>query len=411
MLTLLRIAWRNLWRHRRRTLITAGAMAVGVAMCMAVTAFSDGMYRNLFDVLVVQQLGHVQVHHPDRPSSRSLHDTLKGADQLLADIAAVEGTSAVSGRLEGFALLGTEHKSEGALLIGVDPARETAVTPVAERVRAGAFLGPAPAGQAVLGYQLARDLQVDVGGEIVAVTQAADGSLGNTLFTVVGVVRTGDVRVDRMGAYVHLADLQELVVLPDQLHKITVITHDDRTIGAYTERLRQQVDGAAIEVLPWYDASPQTAQLMGMRDAGALIMLGIVFGAAAFGVLNTMMMSVFERTRELGVLKAIGLRPGRMVVLIVAESVMLALISMGIGLVLGGALDAYLVVYGLDMSTTAEEGFSFSGVMLDPVIKGEVRPIGIVWVAAAVVAVSVAASLWPAIRASRLEPVEAMRAE
>jgi ABC-type lipoprotein release transport system permease subunit len=448
MLSLLRIAWRNLWRHRRRTLITAGAMAVGVAMCMATMAFSDGMYRNLFDVMVVQRLGHVQVHHPERPASRSLHDTLREADALIATLEDAEGTAAVSGRLEGFVLLGTERKSEGAMLIGIEPVRERAVTPIADRLRAGTFLGPEPAGQIVVGYELAEDLQVGVGDELVAVTQAADGSLGNTLFTVSGVVRTGDVQIDRMGGYVHLAELRELLVLPDQLHNVTIVTSDDRTIGAYAERLRErlarpQESGARrtgqrtpldttavqnrgslsgpavralpmereIEVQPWYEASPQSAQMMAMRDFGSFMILGIVFGAAAFGVLNTMMMSVFERTRELGVLKALGLRPGRMVALIVSESVMLAVVAMGIGLVLGGAIDAYLVVYGLDMSTTAEEGFSFAGVMLDPVIRGEVRASGIVWIAAAVLGVSVAASLWPALRASRLEPVQAMRAD
>ena len=251
-------------------------------------------------------------------------------------------------------------------------------------------------------------------------TQAADGSLGNALFNVVGIVKTGNVQIDRMGAYLHLADAQELLVLPDQLHTVTIVTDDERTVEGYVDRLRAALGagpdapprpGGPIEVQAWYDASPQAAQLMGMRDFASFILLGIVFGAAAFGVLNTMMMSVFERTRELGVLKALGLRPASVVSLILWESVSLAALSLALGLALGGLLDAYLVVYGFDMSASAEEGFSFSGVMIDPVIHGEVRPLGIVLVVVAVVTVSVVASLWPAIRASRLDPVVAMRAE
>lgn len=414
-----RIAWRNLWRHRRRTLITASAMAVGAALCMAMSAFSDGMYRNLFDVMVVQQLGHVQVHHPDHPTSRSIHDALHGATALMATIDGLPGTSAASGRLEGFALLGTERKSSGALLIGVDPKRETAISPLAGRVRAGTFLPDAPAGAIVLGYDLADDLAAEIGTSLVAVTQAADGSLGNTLFNVVGIVKTGNVQIDKMGAYVHLAEAQDLLVLPDQLHTVTIVTDDERTVDDYVARLSAALGADAganrpdgpVEVQAWYDASPQAAQLMGMRDFGAFIMLGIVFGAAAFGVLNTMMMSVFERTRELGVLKAIGLRPASVVSLILWESVSLAALSLALGLGLGGLLDAYLVVYGFDMSGSAEEGFSFSGVMIDPVIHGEVRALGIVSVVVATVVVSVLASLWPAVRASRLDPVAAMRAE
>lgn len=411
MLLLTRVAWRNLWRHRRRTLITAGAMAVGAALCMATLTFQGGMFASLFDVMVVQQLGHVQVHDPDYPSTRRLNDTLPDASALVGRIEAQPGTVAVSSRMNGFALLGTESKSAGVVLVGVDPARERAIGPIGDRIVTGVFLPDAPNGSTTLGKDLAEELKVTVGDTVVAVTQAADGSLGNTLLTIVGIHRTGNAQLDRMGAYVHLAELQELLVLPDQVHAITVVTAEERRIGDYVDRLRAEIGSDTIQVQPWWEASPQAAQLMGMRDFGAFVLMGIVFGAAAFGVLNTMMMSVFERTRELGVLKALGLRPIRMVQLIVIESVLLAAVSLTIGLTLGGLLDLYLVVYGFDLSGTSEGGFSFAGVMLDPVVKGKVEPLQLVYIVGSVFVVTVLASLWPAIRAARLQPVVAMRAE
>ncbi len=405
------VAWRNLWRHRRRSLITATAMAVGVALCMATICFQDGMFELMFDVMVEQQLGHAQVHHPDYPGKRALQDTVPHASETLAALERVEGTEAVAGKLQGFALLGGSEKSTGALLVGLDPARERVVSKVEARVRSGRFLADAPAGEIVLGVKLAEELKLALGDEVVAVTQSADGSLGNALYTVVGTARTGNAQLDRGGAWMHLADLQSLLVLEDQVHAVTVLTTDADAIDAWVGRARAAVGSDTLEVLSWSEAAPQSAQMIQMQDLSAVIVLTIVFGAAGFGILNTMMMSVFERTRELGVLKALGLRPARMVGLVLVESVLLASLSAVIGLALGGLLDAWLVTKGLDFSASLKDGFSMAGIVIDPVVKGSVRWQSVASIVAALYAVSLLASLWPGIRAARLEPVAALRAD
>lgn len=404
------VAWRNLWRHRRRSLITATAMAVGLALCMAMIAFSDGTFAQMFDVMVRQQLGHVQVHHPDYPGRRSLHDTVADSEDLLARLRAHEQVSAASPRLNGFALVGSEQKSTGGQVVGVEPRAFASVTKLADRVVEGSYLSEEPDGAVLIGDGLASSVGLGVGDELIAVTQAADGSLGNDLYTVRGVVHTGSTAMDRAGVYMHLQDAQRLLVLPDQVHQILVLgTRDDRV-----EDLAAEVEGLAgpdLDVRTWREASPQTAQMMGMQDVSAFIMLGFVFSVAAFGVLNTMLMSVFERTRELGVLKALGIRPWRLVVLVLVESLFLAALAGGIGLVLGGLLDAWLVVYGVDFSGTLEEGFDFAGVSFEPVFKGLVRPHMIALCVLALFVVALLASMWPALRAAALQPVESLRAE
>ena len=408
---LLTVAWRNLWRHKRRSLITAVAMAVGIALCMVLAAFTDGTFETMFDVMVEQQLGHIQIHHPDYPETRELYRTVKDAKATLDKIDAVPEVRAAAGRMSGFALIGGDTKSAGGLLLGVDPARERDVTPFQERVREGRFVSDEPAQEIVLGHDLAKEIETSIGDEVVVLTQSADGSLGNMLLTVVGIAKTGNARIDRAGALMHVADLQDLLVLPDQLHEILVVTHDAEAIEETATKLRALVGSDTVEVVPWWEASPQTAQMMGMRDVAMGVVIVIVFGAAAFGVLNTMMMSVFERTRELGVLRALGMRPLRMISLILLESVGLAFLAATIGLVLGAALDGWIVTSGIDFSGTLEEGYEFNGVILDPVIKGVVRARPIVLIVTAVFVVTLVASLWPAYRAARLRPVEAIRAE
>jgi ABC-type lipoprotein release transport system permease subunit len=410
MTLLVAMAWRNLWRHGRRSLITATAMAVAVAMCMALIALTDGLYSKMFEIMVDQQLGHIQVHHPDYPSTHQLLDTVSAADATLDAIEGDPSVVAATGRLSGFALLGGSETSAGAQLQGIEPARELAVTGIDGRIVQGRFLAADANHEIVLGVGLADELRLGVGDEVVAFTQSADGSMGNELYTIVGLSRTGNALMDKSGSLLHLRDVQELLVLPDQVHTVTVLTDDADDLTPVVERLAEIVpDG--IQVQTWYEASPDTAQMMSMQTASSVILLGIVFAVASFGVLNTMMMSVFERTRELGVLKAIGLAPGQMVQMVVIESVFLAGLSGAIGLALGGLLDAYLIIQGFDMSGGTGDGMEFMGVQLDPIIRGEITPFSLGGPIGALIVVSVLASLWPAIRASRLDPVEAIRTE
>lgn len=406
MIFVARIAWRNLWRHGRRSLITASAMAVGISLCMAMFAFNDGIYEDMFEVMVEQSLGHVQVHHPDWPGARAMFSTLSDADALVTGLEALPDTAAVAPRLYGFALVGGEDTAAGALVGGVDPVREGRVTPLPTKVVEGRWLSVTPAREVVLGRRLATDLDVAVGDSVVVVAQAADGSTGNDLYTVVGLVRTGSTQVDRSGAFLHLDDLRALLVLEGKLHEVALLAKDERVAELAAAARGALGDGVLVRT--WWEASPSTAQMLEVREAATFLMLGIVFSVAALGVLNTMMMSVFERTQELGVLQALGLRPVRLVLLVVTESVFLAALSCAIGLVAGGLLDLYLVVYGIDFSS-AVSGMDFGGFSFEPVVKGVVRPDGVVRIVVAVFAVSVAASLWPAVRAARLDPVHAIR--
>jgi len=415
------LAWRNLWRHRRRTLITAGAMAVSIAFVMGMLAYIDGMYRKMAEVMIDQSTGHVQVHHPDYPNTRALLDTVPSAGARIAAVAALPTTRAVSGRLMGFALLGSDDQTTGAQLVGVDPARELALVPMNDRVTSGRWLVATADHEIVLGKGLAKTLEVTVGKTIVAVTQASDGSLGNDLYTVVGIVESGSAVLDRSGAWMRLADLQTLLVLPDQVHEITVLTPtrdpkvNDRATTAAAKAVQAAVDsvgdGAPVKAQTWWQASPGTAELIGTSDVSAAVSMAIVFAVAGLGILNTMLMSVFERTRELGVMKALGTRPRKVVALVLWESVLLAGLSVVGGLALGAALDAFLVVHGLELMSTSGNRLSTGGVLFDPMVMGVVRIDRIVTTVVALIAVSVLAALWPAVRAARLRPVDAMRAD
>ncbi|MFT5684420.1 MAG: putative ABC transport system permease protein, partial [Myxococcota bacterium] len=340
------IAWRNLWRQSRRTLITASAMAVGIALCMSMIALSDGLYAQMFDVMVTRKLGHVQVHHPDFPGRRLLYDTLP-QDRFEA-ISSTDGVTTAAARLFGYGLVSSEETSAGGQVIGILPQQEQAISKLEEKLESGQFLSGEPSLQSVIGTGLADTLKLEVGGELVIVTQASDGSMSNELSEVIGIVRTGDEGIDRGGIYMHLTDAQDLFALPDQVHEIIVLGDDPTESDTLAGAIRTIEPDNLVRT--WVEADPSTAQMMGMQNVGSGILLAVVFSVAALGVLNTMLMSVFERTRELGLMAALGLNPAQVMRLILTESILLAAIAVALGGVLGGVLDGLLVVYGIDMS-------------------------------------------------------------
>ncbi|MFT4624804.1 MAG: ABC-type lipoprotein release transport system permease subunit [Myxococcota bacterium] len=403
------IAWRNLTRQGRRTLVTASAMSVSVALCMASICLIDGMYDNMFDLMVNQQLGHIQVHHVDYPAKRSMYDTIAHADEVLQTIDAMPGVQGVTPRLMGFGLLGGATRSAGARLVGIDPVRESAVTPIAERIKAGTYLDAAESGGILLGRKLAEELELGVGDEVIAVTQAADGSTGNVLYTVKGLFHTGDIGMDKGGAYLLLSDLQELMVLPDQVHQLTLTSTDREAL----DTLAAAISAAEPDLLvrTWSQVSPSTAQMMSMQTATAGMLLGIVFLVASFGVVNTMLVSVFERTTEFGVMRALGVAPRQLVTMVVVEAILLGAIAAVGGVTVGLGLDAYLVITGLDFSASIGEGFEVNGVMMDPVLRGAFNIEPVLSTVLILIAVSGLAAVWPAARAAMIRPVDAIRAD
>ncbi len=413
MIQLFVLAWRNLWRHGRRTLITAGAMAVGVALAIGGLSWMEGAYGDMRRVMIDETLGHVQVHHAAFPTSQDMYDLIPGDEGRLSQIAAMPGVTGVSGRVYGHALLGGADTSSGVVLVGVQPARERTQANLHERVRDGAYLPDGPAGAILLGDGLAVFLGASIGDEVVAVTQAADGSLGNALYTVVGTLRTGSTRLDRHGAFLHLQDLQALLALEHGLHEIRVLTPDtnDRAaVAAVADALAASFGEADVLVRPWWQVQTQVAQMMDLQGFASAMIVGVIFALVALGILNTMLMSVFERTRELGILKAIGMRPRQIVTMVLAESVSLALLANAIGVVLGALLTWYLVEHGIDMSGPDGQGMSAMGMTFDA-MRGAWHLPTFFEVFFAALGVAILAALWPAVRAARLEPVAAMREE
>jgi len=398
---LLLISWRNLWRNRRRTAITMAAVSLNTMILITTYSLMDGLLGQTVRNATQLVTGEAQLHAPGYLSDRSLYKTLADSQTILQELQ--ERSIGVAPRTYGYGLVSQETKAAGALFWGVEPAMEKAAFELAEHLAEGSFLGPSPHKALVLGKKLARSLNAQVGSEIVVLVQAADGSVGNDLFTVVGILKPVGEGVDRNAAIMHQDDFRQLFVMPDGIHEIAVNTGGRIPLAMLTEILSGLAPKA--EVKSWHQLLPTFSDMIQLSGASMSIFGAIFFIAAGLGVMNTMLMATYERAHEFGLLKALGTSPWRIVRDVTVEAWLLACVSTIFGVLSGLAAAFALQKFGLDTSKIAGE-ITLVGVVFDPVwraslsLKAVVQPVITMWI------VCIVAALYPAAMSARLDPVK-----
>lgn len=403
----LRIAWRNLWRNPRRTGLALAAIGLSVALVLVY----DGILRAYGDWMVETitgpMLGHVQAHASGWRQDRAMDRSIRQASRALSALRRDPEVAQAGARVYAPALAARGEEGFAVLVVGLDIEAETGPA----RLLSGAT--PPPRGRHVLmGRALADLMGARPGDELALVGQGADGSLANDLYTVAGLVDTPVDLVNREAVLMPLATAQELFAMPDEAHEIVLHARDAERADALARRLAGLPELEGCEVLDWKALAPEMLSLVRLVRVAWVFVLALVFVAAAAGVTNTMLMSTFERTHELGMLLALGSGPGRLLRMIVAESVALGLAGALLGTALGGGLVALTHAGGIDYATLTGGGpgeVSFAGLRWSLRLHPSLAMVDVVRVVAAVVLTSLLASLWPAVRVGRLEPARALR--
>ena len=330
--TMSRIAWRNLWRNKRRTVLALAAIGLSVALVL----IYDGLLRwesdSMMETITGPMLGHAQAHAPEWRRTRDMDKTLRhvaGATGLLrrdADIAAA------SPRIYAPALAAVGEEGFAVVVMGVDVAAESGPS----RLLAAADTSSLGGSRVLMGRQLAEQMGVQPGVEIAIVGQGVDGSLANELYTVAALIETPVDLVNRQAVVMTLDQAQELFVMPDEAHEIVIYARDPGKATAIAGRWNGSRELGGAEVLDWKTLAPSMVDLVELIEIAWVFVLVLVLIAAAAGVANTMLMATFERTHEFGMLLALGTSPGRIVGMILLESLALALTGVVLGSALGG---------------------------------------------------------------------------
>lgn len=402
-MSIIRLAWRNLWRNPRRAAITVAAVAANTAILIATYSLMDGLMIHTVKNATNLVTGEVQIHVPKYLSRRSFYQIIENPDAVLKKLR--EQNIPAAARSYGFGLTAAVTKSSGALFWGVDPKAEAATFDLAQNLAQGKFLPDTPQKGLVLGRKLAKSLDIAPGSEVVVVAQAADGSLGNELFTVTGILKAAGDTIDRNAAIMHHADFSELFVSKGMVHEIAANTKGKfplAQVKAYA------IDAAAgMEVMTWRQLLPALSDMVNIMDGAMAIFSMVFFLAGGLGVMNTMLMATFERTREFGIIKALGATPWLIVRDVAAEACVLGIFASAVGVVVGLAGSLYLQAVGIDTSVFSGD-FSMAGIAMDPLWLAVVSPKAVIFPALIMSVICVAASLYPAVLASRLNPIKAI---
>jgi ABC-type lipoprotein release transport system permease subunit len=405
---LLRLAWRNLWRNPRRSLLTLSAVAFAAAILVFMVALQLGAYGAMIESAVGVFQGHLQVQVAGYREKPRLRTSIEGAPAVAADVAAVPGVEAVALRAQAAAMVSSPARSYGAQVVGVEPAREPEVSTLPGLVRRGRFLAADDAPEAVVGETLARNLSLAVGDEVTVLGQGRDGSLAVAVLEVVGVFESGVPELDRRVLEMPLKTFQEVFAMPGEAHAVVVKTRDLEAVEGVAAAVRRPLaDRGGLAVLTWDELMVGIRQAIALDMAVGWFLYAALVVVVTFSILNTFLMAVLERTRELGVLLALGTRPGFLGRLLVLESLLLLLLGLALGILLGAAVAGYFSLHGLAFPGSEE---LFAQWHLPARWHPRINLLALTAGPAAILATTLIAALFPLLRVRRLRPTEAMRA-
>ncbi len=402
-----KMAWRNVWRNRRRSLVTISAMAFALWVELLYSGLIVGYMEGMEDDIVDLEVGDMQIFAGDYLERPSLYTVIPEPEPLLQ---ALEGAGMkASARLLGGGLAAAGESSAGVAFRGVDVQRDAGVSLVGESVATGQWLSKDDPKGVVIGRRLARTLSVEPGDELIVLTQAADGSMANDLLTVRGVLMGIAQGTDATTVFMHAPVFRELLGMPEGAHQIIVRRPEEVELAAAATTVRALAEGhpGDLKTLTWMQLMPVVAQMLQGSAAMVGIIFFIVYVAVGILILNAMLMAVFERIREFGVLKAIGVSPGTVVLLILAESAVQAVIALVVGTVLALPGMWYLVEHGINVGSLG--GTDMMGIAMRPIWYGVYTADSVATPVVLLVFIVFFAVLYPAFKAAWIQPVEAMR--
>lgn len=399
-----KIAFRNIFRQKRRTVLTLLTMFGGFTLASISIAWSDGTYAYIINMFTSNRLGHIQIHRQGYLDRPSLYRTVDDYEKLGDIINGVAGVQNWSPRLFSAGLVSVGDKSSGARIIGINPSLENTATRFDKKITAGESLASSPSHQAVLGDGLARILKADVGDEIVIVSQGADGSIANDLYSIVGLLASGDRISDQSTLYLHLTDAQELFVLEGRVHEIAIVGEELDDVPQLARDITAAINKPELTIKTWHEFAKSFYNAMQADRQGTWIMVFIIVVIVAVGVLNTVLMAVLERTREYGMLRAIGTGQWQVFQLVLYEVAMMTVISLVIGSCLSYVANYALSIHGINLSTP----FTYGGIEFNRMYS-EVNLQSFYIPAISVSLSAILISVFPALKAARIAPARAMR--
>ncbi len=400
---LVKIAWRNIWRSRARSLVVIGSIIVGVWALLFGNGFMNGFMVGYSADIIQHDISNIQVHNPEFKKDYDIVFTIPNGDEKANEIRQWEGVKGVSTRSITQGMISSPQKAAGVQIRGIDLENEAIVTQLDSMINEGTYFEGIKRNPIVIGSKLARNLKVKIRSKVVLTFNDANGDIIAGAFRVVGIVKSSSISINEMYAFVRQEDLNKLLAIGSEIHEIAIVTEE-------------QIDEALIvnkysEIYPddkaesWKELAPELLFMQEMYGSMLYVLMAIILTALVFGIVNTMLMAVLERKKELGVLMAIGMNQKKVYLMILIETLFLAFVASPIGLLVGYLTILYYRYVGVDLSNYSEglEAFGYSSILY-PYVDGSVYII----VTIGVIITAFIAALYPAWKAVKLKPVDAI---
>jgi putative ABC transport system permease protein len=405
----IKMAWRNMWRNPRRTLLTVSAIAFACLLLVFMLSFQFGSYDAMINASVKIHTGHLQVQAKGYNEKQQMRQVVSDPASVEGILAQIRGVEAFTSRANAFSMISSNERTNGALVIGIDPEKEARVSTLKKLIRKGKYLAGTDTDRILVGRLLANNLKVDVGDELTVLGQGRDGSVAAAVFKVSGIFSSGIDDLDRSTVHVPLKYFQEIYSMDRAVHEVTSVCKDLGDLPAIKQAVISEINKLdtkpSLTALGWKELMPGLSQGILMDLVSGLIIYFILIMVVAFSILNTFLMAILERTREFGMLMAIGTTPGRLTRMVLTESILMTLIGIAAGIALGCAVTLYFQIHGINIAGASEilQQYGISGRLYPKLslLSASIGP-GMVFV------ITLFAALYPALRIKRLRPVEAM---
>ena len=407
-----RTAWRNLWRRKRRTLITAFSIGFGVLLSVTFTGTGDYSYTKMINTSATMGLGHITVEPHDYNETPALDKRLLNTDEIRERLLTIPGVNDAVVRIMGQAMLASANKTIGGMFMGIDPIQESEDRNLFLRsIVKGRLFSDTDGRGVVVGSKVAEKLNLRIGKKLVYTTTDVSGEIVSEIARVAGIFKTGVSEVDGSMIILPIDRVRAaLSYAAEDATLVAVVIDDQRRAERMRDRITAAVGNPLREVLSWKQTQAELAGLITLDKSGNYIMQVLVGLLIAAGILNTLLMSVMERTREFGVMMAVGMSPSALFRLVIMESLWLAILGIALGIIITVPWYAYMYYTGIDFSGAIGSDYSASGVILDPLVKIRLFKESAIAIITGVFTLSILSGIYPALRAARVPPVESLKA-
>jgi putative ABC transport system permease protein len=405
MKTFFKIAWRNIIRNKRRSLITISAVSFGLGLLIFVWSFVEGAHKQMINNYTSLLAGHIQIHQKGFYQKQKLELNIPDVNLLNSELQKNSSIKSFSSRIKAVGLIGSSESSAGAFILGIDPDKEKTVSQFYKRIKKGNFLETGKDNEILISTSLAKNFNVDLGDKIIIMSQAIDGSIASGAYRIKGMFETGAEEIDKGIVFITLRAAQELFVMPDAVSEIVIQVSSPEHAKTVSKKLIKELP-PSLEVMSWQEVSPSFYQWIEFDVGFIWIIVIIVMIVVAIGILNTVLMGVLERTREFGILLAVGTKPKQITAMVALESFFLGIIGTALGVLLGGLLTLYFSKAGINLTVFSAALNSF---YTDPVIYPQWNIMHANISSGLVLMTSLLASIYPAWHASTLQPIDAIR--